>query len=213
MQRILVVDDAELNRELLRNILDDEYIIEMAEDGEQALDKFWEYQDDLGAVLLDLHMPNMDGFAVIAELKEEGWLKKIPVLIISSELAAEVENQCLELGVADFIRKPFVSSIVRNRVRNTIELFDSKKHLEQTIEEQKEALEKRDRIIQMQAEKLQEAEPFNRMMMEYSSAIMEVETRLRVLNEEFSLEYNRNPFESIKSRLKSPASIYEKMAR
>lgn len=213
MQRILVVDDAELNRELLRNILDDEYVIEMAEDGEQALDKFREYQADIGAVLLDLHMPNMDGFAVITELKEEGWLKKIPILIISTELAAEVESQCLELGVADFIRKPFESSIVRNRVRNTIELFDSKKRLEKKIKEQKKALKKRDRIIQMQAEKLQEAEPFNRLMMEYSSAIMEVETRLRVLNEEFSLEYNRNPFESIKSRLKSPASIYEKLAR
>ena len=65
----------------------------------------------------------------------------------------------------------------------------------------------------MQAEKLQEAEPFNRLMMEYRAAIMGVENRLQVLNDEFSLEYNRNPFESIKSRLKTPASIYEKLSR
>lgn len=213
MQRILVVDDAELNRELLRNILEDEYMIEMAEDGEQALDKFWEYQGEVGAVLLDLQMPNKDGYAVIAEMKEGGWLQKVPVLIISSEHAIEVENQCLELGVADFIHKPFESSIVRNRVKNTIDLFAGKNRLEQKIEEQEEALKKRDRIIQIQAEKLQDVEQFHRLMMEYSSAIMEVETRLRVLNEEFSLEYNRNPFESIKSRLKSPASIYEKLER
>lgn len=68
-------------------------------------------------------------------------------------------------------------------------------------------------IIQMQAEKLKEAKPFNLLMMEFRSAIVEVETKLKVLNEEFSLEYNRNPFESIKSRLKSPESIYEKLER
>ncbi|MCM1127274.1 MAG: response regulator [Lachnospiraceae bacterium] len=213
MQRILVVDDAELNRELLRNILKDEYIIEMAEDGEQALIKFQEYQEEIGAILLDLQMPNKNGFAVIAEMKAAGWMQKVPILIISGENSVEIENKCLELGAADFIHKPFEDSIVRNRIRNTIDLFAGKNRLEQKIEEQREALKKRDRIIQIQAEKLQEAEPFNRLMMEYSSAIMEVETRLRVLNGEFSLEYNRNPFESIKSRLKSPASIYEKLAR
>lgn len=213
MQRILVVDDAELNRELLRNILKDEYIIEMAEDGEQALIKFQEYQDEIGAVLLDLQMPNKNGLAVIAEMKEAGWMQRVPILIISGENSVEIENKCLELGAADFIHKPFEGSIVRNRIRNTIDLFAGRNRLEQKIEEQKRALKKRDRIIQIQAEKLQGAEPFNRLMMEYSSAIMGVETRLRVLNGEFSLEYNRNPFESIKSRLKSPASIYEKLAR
>lgn len=201
------------NRELLRNILEDEYIIEMAEDGEQALRKLKGYQGDIGAVLLDLQMPNKDGFAVIAEMKESGWLQRIPVLIISSERAIEIESLCLELGVADFIHKPFEALIVRNRVKNTMELFAGKNRLEQKIEEQEEALRKQNQIIKLQAEKLQEAVPFNRLMMEYRAAIMGVENRLRVLNEEFSLEYNRNPFESIKSRLKTPASIYEKMAR
>lgn len=213
MQRILVVDDVELNRELLRNMLEDEYAIEMAEDGEQALDMLREYWKDIKAVLLDLQMPNKNGFAVIAEMKENGWLQKIPVLIVSSEHAIEIENQCFEIGVADFIHKPFEDSIVKNRVKNTIELFAGKNRLEQKIEEQEEALKRQDLIIKQQAEKLQEAVPFNRLMMEYRAAIMGVENRLRVLNEEFSLEYNRNPFESIKSRLKSPASIYEKMAR
>lgn len=213
MQRILVVDDVELNRELLRNILEDDYLIEMAEDGGQAVEKLHRYAKETAAVLLDLQMPNMDGFAVISAMKKNGWMTRIPVLIISGEHSVEVENRCFELGVADFIHKPFESSIIRNRVRNTIELFAVKNRLEQKIEEQEEALKKQDRIIQQQAEKLREAEPFGRLMMEYRSAIMEVETRLRVLNEEFSQEYNRNPFESIKSRLKSPASIYEKLAR
>lgn len=213
MQRILIVDDVETNRELLRSILEDEYIIEMAEDGEQALDKLEENWNEIQAVLLDLQMPNKDGLAVIGEMKENEWLQKIPVLIISSENAIEVESLCLELGAVDFIHKPFESSIIKNRVKNTIALFNGKKQLEQKVEEQEEALKKQNRIIQLQAEKLQEAATFNRLMMEYQAAIMGVENRLRVLNEEFSLEYKRNPFESIKSRLKSPASIYEKMER
>jgi putative GTP pyrophosphokinase len=62
-------------------------------------------------------------------------------------------------------------------------------------------------------ELLEEAKPFINLMMQYKCAIMEVETKFRVLDAEFSLEYNRNPFESIKSRLKSPLSIYEKLRR
>ena len=164
-------------------------------------------------MLLGRHMPGMDGFAVIADMKEKGWLKKIPVLVISSENTAVVENRCLELGVSDFIHRPFESSIVRNRVRNTMELFASRNQLEQRVEVQTETLKRQYRIIQMQAEKLREAKPFNRLMTEYSSAIMELETRFKILNAEFSQEYNRNPFESIKSRLKSADSIYEKLER
>ncbi|MCM1159452.1 MAG: response regulator [Bacteroidales bacterium] len=213
MQRILIVDDETLNRELLRNILEDEYIVDLAENGEQALAKLQEYHEESAALLLDLHMPKMDGFAVIAQMRKRGWMGKIPVLIISSEHAVEVENQCFELGVSDFIHKPFESSIVKNRVHNTMELLACKKQLEHKVEEQEETLKKQSQIIRIQAEKLRESKTFNKLMMKYSAAIMEVETRLNVLNEEFSQEYNRNPFEAIKSRLKSPASIYEKLER
>ena len=213
MQKILVVDDMEINRELLRTILENKYTIEAAADGKQALQKLQEKEQEWSAVLLDLQMPEIDGFAVIASMEESGLLEKIPVLIISSEQAAEIESRCLELGVSDFIHKPFDSSIVRNRVHNTIELFQRKNTLRQKVEEQEEALRQRDRIIQIQAGKLKEVEEFNRLMMEYRFAIMEVETRLKVLNEEYSHKYKRNPFESIKSRLKSPESIYEKLER
>ena len=128
------------------------------------------------------------------------------MLIISGEYAIEVENRCFELGVCDFIHKPFEDSIVRNRIRNTMELFSRRNQLERKVKEQEE-------IIRIQAEKLREERSFNRLMMEYRSAIKEVETKLQVLNEEFSQEYNRNPFESIKSRLKSPDSIFEKLKR
>jgi len=194
-------------------MLGDDYAVVAAEDGKAALQKLKEYEDETAALLLDLHMPKMDGFEVLAEMKKAGWLGKIPVLVISSEYAVEIENRCLELGVSDFIHKPFESSIVKNRVRNAIEFFTCKNQLEQKVEEQAQTLERQYEIIRRQAEKLKEARPFNRLMTEFSSAIMEVETKLKVLNAEFSQEYNRNPFESIKTRLKSPESISEKLER
>lgn len=213
MQKVLVVDDAEINRELLHNVLKDDYLVDMAEDGEQAMKKLENDYSGTAALLLDLHMPRMDGLAVLEEMRKRSWTQQIPVLIISGEYSPEVENQCFELGVSDFIHKPFESSIIKNRVKNSIALFAYKRHLEQTVEEQAEVLKKQKQIIQIQAEKLKVSEAFNRLMMEYSAAIMEVETRFKVLNSEFSQAYNRNPFESIKSRLKSLSSIYEKLER
>lgn len=213
MQKILVVDDVEINRELLRVILEEEYAVEMAEDGEQALQKLQEYHGETAAILLDLQMPRMDGLTVITEMKRNGWVNRIPVLIISSDNTVTIENQCLELGASDFIHKPFEASIVKNRVKNTIDLFSCKNQLEQKVEEQAVALEKQSQIIQMQEEKLSEAKSFKKLMMEYRSVIMEVETRLKVLNAMFSEEYKRNPFESIKSRLKTPESISKKLEK
>ncbi|MCI8300395.1 MAG: response regulator [Lachnospiraceae bacterium] len=213
MQKILVVDDVELNRELLRYILEEEYTIETAADGKEAIQKLQESREETGAVLLDLQMPDMDGFAVISELKERGWMQSFPVLVISGEYTIDVENRCLELGVSDFIHKPFGTSVVRNRIRNAMELFSTRKKLERKVEEQAEALREQNEIIRRHTEKLRQKKSFNRLMMEYRSVIMEVETRLKVLNEEFSQEYNRNPFEAIESRLKTPESIFEKLDR
>ena len=211
--RILVVDDVEVNCEVLRNMLEDEYIVETAKDGEEAIRWLCEYQEETAALLLDLQMSGMNGFAVMEESKKRGWLRKIPVIIISGEKSVDVENQCLRMGASDFIHKPFEASIVKNRVRNTVELFNYKNQLEQEVERQTEVLEEQSHIIQMQAEQLKEAESFHTLMMQYRCAIMEVETKLNVLNEAFSHEYKRNPFEAIKSRLKTSESIYEKLRR
>ncbi len=211
--RILVVDDAEVNREILRDMLADEYIVETAQDGDEALKKLKRHLDETAALLLDLQMPGMDGFGVLAAIRKNGWQNRIPVLIISSEKDVDIENKCFRLGVSDFIHKPFESSIVKNRVRNTVDFFAGKHQLEQKVRKQTRELKKQSRIIQMQAEKLKEAGAFHNLMMQYHCAIMEVETKLKVLNEEFSQEYNRNPFESIKSRLKTAESIYEKLSR
>lgn len=214
MQRILVVDDISDNRELLRNILEDNYKIETAENGKQAIEKIKKIKKtEYAAILLDLYMPEMDGFAVIDTLSQGGFLERIPILIISGEDSSDIESICLERGVSDFIHKPFNASIVRNRVKNILELFQQRNELRQQINEQEEALQRQDRIIQLQAGRLQQEKDFDKLMMEYHFALMEVETRLKVLNEEFSSKYKRNPFESITSRLKTPESIYEKLIR
>lgn len=206
MQKILIVDDEEVNREILYNILKDDYVVVTADDGGEALERLQEHHDEIAALLLDLHMPKLDGFNVIVEMKKNDWISRVPILIISAEHAVEIENQCFQLGVSDFIHKPFVASIVQNRVKNTIEMFNCKNELEIRVAEQS-------KIIRLQEGRLGRLEPFNKMMIEYSSAIMEMETRLKVLNAMFSEEYKRNPFESIKSRLKKPESIYKKLER
>ncbi|MCM1045820.1 MAG: response regulator [Candidatus Gastranaerophilales bacterium] len=213
MQRVLIVDDAEVNREILRSILTADYAVDVAEDGEQAIQKLWESPNDIEAILLDLHMPKLDGFAVLKEMDRNQWMNHIPVLIISGEGDAEVESRCFEMGVSDFIHKPFEAPVVKSRIRNAVEWYRNKNRLEQQVEQQTEVLRKKDQIIQLQADRLKREEPFHNLMMQYRCAIMEVETKLKVLNEEFSREYKRNPIESIKSRLKSPESIYEKLER
>lgn len=154
--RVLVVDDAEMNRELLCAILEDEYEVEMAEDGEQALAVLRERADGLDAILLDLQMPKLDGFGVLDAMRENGWISRIPVLIISAERAVDVENKCFELGVADFIHKPFEPSLVKNRIRNNVDLFAYKNELEQKVEAQTEILRQQNKILAVQAEKLKE---------------------------------------------------------
>lgn len=154
--KILVVDDMELNRELLFDILDDDYEVVMAEDGLDAVEKLKIMQDEITVVLLDLQMPKMDGFGVLAEMKSNGWLDKIPVLIITGEPSTEVENRCFQCGASDFIRKPFEPSLVRMRVKNIGDLFIYKKSLEEKVEKQTEALRKQYKILQLQAAKLKE---------------------------------------------------------
>lgn len=179
MQRILVVDDAELNRELLCDMLKDEYQVETAEDGREALNYLDKYPREMAAVLLDLHMPHLDGYAVMAEMSKKEWLKRIPVLIISSELAVEAESRCLELGASDFIHKPFERAIVKNRIKNAMRLYTRKNQLERKVEEQAVMLRKQDQIIRIQAEKLKEAEPFHRLMLEYRQRLWRLRQGLK----------------------------------
>ena len=163
MQKILVVDDAAINRDLLYEMLKSDYQVELAEDGGEALAKLQREWKEIAAVLLDLHMPGMDGFQVIQDIRRRGLIRKIPVLVITSEDTAEAESRCLELGVSDFIHKPFERTVIRSRVRKAMGLFSHRNRLEQTVEKQAEALKKQDHIIQVQEEKLKAEKAFERL--------------------------------------------------
>lgn len=157
VEKVLVVDDAELNRDLLQTILEKQYSLEMAENGEEAMQKLEELHEEIVAILLDLQMPKMDGFAVLEAMRSRKWMDKIPVLIISGERAVEIENRCFELGVTDFIHKPFEPSLVKSRVRNAVDLFGYKNNLEEKVKKQTETLSMQYRLLKIQAAKLKES--------------------------------------------------------
>lgn len=154
--KVLIVDDVEINREILKEILQDEYKIMQAVDGEDALEIIRQNQEDIAVVLLDLIMPKKDGFEVLEVLKKNRWMDNMAVLIISGESSVETEARCFDYGISDFIRKPFDNNLVRQRVRNIVELFLYKNHLEDKIEEQTEVLRKQYKLLHKQAEELRE---------------------------------------------------------
>lgn len=155
-EKILIVDDSEINRELLGEILGDSYEIRMAENGKQVMElveKNWN-GEPVGAILLDLMMPEIDGFAVLRFLREKKQLDKIPVLVISGETDSSVEKKCFDCGVTDFIGKPFNAAIVRKRVENAVAHFSYKNHLEEKVQEQTRVLRRAYQTLQIQAENL-----------------------------------------------------------
>ena len=123
--RILVVDDQEINRDILGVILEDDYEVLYAEDGVEAMRLIYE-NDDLSLVMLDLFMPNMDGFEVLRRMKEDDRLSGIPVIVLTAEKSAELK--ALQMGASDFIAKPFdVHEVIHARVERIIELCEGRR--------------------------------------------------------------------------------------
>lgn len=143
-KKILVADDSEMNRSILADMLDDEYEVLEAEDGEQAVAALEQYGAELSVLLLDIVMPVMDGFEVLAVMNQRKWIENIPVIMISSESGSNQVARAYELGVADFIGRPFDALVVHRRVVNTILLYAKQKKLldlvtEQVYENQKQS--------------------------------------------------------------------------
>lgn len=156
-EKVLVVDDVELNRDILEEILKDEYTVIQAENGKQALEIIRKNPEEIAVILLDLIMPEMDGFQVLEVIKENKWMDKMPVLIISGEASVEIEKKCFDYGISDFIKKPFDNKLVKKRVKNVVDLFLYKNHLEEKVQSQTETLRKQYKVLQIQAEKLHQS--------------------------------------------------------
>lgn len=145
-QKILIVDDSEMNRAILTGILDDGYDFLEAENGLQALDVLRAHRD-ISLVLLDIVMPELDGFGVLSVMSEQHWIDQAPVIMISAESDSMLVERAYQLGATDYISRPFDKSVVRRRVINTLMLYGKQKHLMRMITEQVYRREKSNRLM------------------------------------------------------------------
>lgn len=131
--KILIVDDSFINRELLTEMLEDEYEVITCENGLQALELMEENYNELAIILLDLVMPVLDGVGFLKALQNKPIMKDIPILVISGETNVETEIKCFDYGVFDFIKKPFDNRLVKKRIKNAVDLYMYKNNLEERV--------------------------------------------------------------------------------
>ena len=145
--RILVVDDSEMNREILSEILNEEYDIIEADSGDTCIDMLRKYETGISLVLLDIVRPGMDGCGVLNYMNHHHYLEDIPVIMISSEDSTETVRRAYEMGVSDYINRPFDAGVVHRRVYNTIKLYAKQRRLIALITNQVYEKEKNNRMM------------------------------------------------------------------
>lgn len=155
-QQILIVDDSELNREILSEMLHTDFRILEAEDGAQALEMLQQQGTGISFVLLDIIMPVLDGFGVLSYMAREHIIEDIPVIMISSDDSEKNIRRAYELGVSDYISRPFDAKVVYQRVFNTIKLYAKQR-----------------RLITLVTDQIYEKEKSSRMMVSILSQIVE----------------------------------------
>lgn len=133
--RILIADDSKMNQQILSEILGVRYEYLYADDGMQALELLHS-EFDIDLLLLDINMLRLDGFGVLEVMKQRNWLQEIPVIITSSEDDESFIQKAYELGVTDYIRRPFNLTVTQRRVSNALTLYARQKHLVHLAEEQ-----------------------------------------------------------------------------
>lgn len=168
VNKILIVDDSPMNRAILADMLDEQYEVLEADNGISAIEMLHRCGAEISLVLLDIVMPKMDGFEVLAMMRRYHWIEEIPVIIISAENSHSVVERAYELGATDYISRPFDEVIVCRRVINTIMLYSKQK-----------------RLISMVADQMYEREKSNTLMVSILSHIVEFrngESGLHVLH-------------------------------
>lgn len=133
--KILIADDSKMNQQILSEILGVHYEYLYADDGMQALELLHS-EFDIDLLLLDINMPRLDGFGVLEVMKQRNWLQEIPVIITSSEDDESFIQKAYDLGVTDYIRRPFNLTVTQRRVSNALTLYARQKHLVHLAEEQ-----------------------------------------------------------------------------
>ena len=133
--RILIADDSKMNQQILSEILGVRYEYLYADDGMQALELLHS-EFDIDLLLLDINMPRLDGFGVLEVMKQHNWLQEIPVIITSSEDDESFIQKAYDLGVTDYIRRPFNLTVTQRHASNALTLYARQKHLVHLAEEQ-----------------------------------------------------------------------------
>ena len=126
--KILIADDSAMNRAILVEMLGDGYDVIEAENGREAV-RVLQSAPEIDLLLLDIMMPEMDGFEVLEQMKRYGWIDEVPVVMISAENGSAYVERAYDLGATDFISRPFDMAIVRRRVTNTLMLYTKQKQL------------------------------------------------------------------------------------
>ncbi len=146
-QKILIVDDSEMNREILIDMLKDNFDVAEAENGKQAIKMIQKSDTFPDLMLLDIIMPKMDGFEVLSTMNKYGIINDIPVIMISAENDSSCIERAYEMGVTDYISRPFNVAVVRRRVMNTLALHAKQKRLVRIITEQVYEKEKNNNMM------------------------------------------------------------------
>ncbi|MBF0230774.1 MAG: response regulator [Desulfamplus sp.] len=144
---ILVVDDTEENIDILSDLLDDDYNVSVAMNGKDALEAVSENPPDL--ILLDIMMPEIDGYEVCKRLKANPATNDIPIIFVTAMSEVTNETKGLELGAIDYITKPINPSIVKSRIKNHLELQIARKELKQQNEILKDNIRLREEMEQI----------------------------------------------------------------
>lgn len=147
MEKILIIDDSEMNREILSDMLGEDYEILECDNGKDGIRMIKEKSTELSLILLDMIMPEMDGIEVLDVINKNGWLSDIPVIMISSEDSPDIVHKAYELGVTEYMRRPFDARIVRKRCQNTIALYSKQKKLAGLFADQFYEREKNSRLM------------------------------------------------------------------
>lgn len=135
-RKVLIIDDSELNRGILAEMLCDEYEVLEACNGREGISIIQKYYNEISIVLLDLVMPDVDGFGVLEYMNNAELIHDLPVITISSESNPNIMHRSFELGSTDYITRPYDEFIVKNRIQNTIMLYAKQKKLIDIVAEQ-----------------------------------------------------------------------------
>ena len=194
-RRVLIVEDEEINRSILGNILKDDYELLYASDGVEALEKIKVHKDELAIVLLDLQMPHLGGMEVLKVMKEEDELKDIPVIVVTADHAAEVD--CLKIGAIDFIPKPYPSAeVIMARVTRCIELSEKRNIIQSTERDSLTGLFNLDYFLRFVRVYDQ-----HYMDMPMDAIVLDV-NRFRMLNERYGKQYGDSILARLGSRVR-----------